>query len=204
MPRSKLEYIVQLLLTLSIGIVSILGDRGLKFGKTEILRAIYDNLTHGTVGALTWALILALLKKLTVSNLQSVIICFFISSFVDIDHFIESGTWRINDATHLNRRPFLHCTTVPIVIWALLLIFSRAYHKIRLYFSAWMILTSFLSHHIRDANRRGWWFCPIGSTKPLPYFLYISLDMALPYIAYYIMSWHTPPIIEKHSMPDIV
>ncbi|XP_064214056.1 transmembrane protein 267 [Tribolium castaneum] len=39
---------------------------------------------------------------------------------------------------------------------------------------------SFVSHHTRDATRRGFWFYPFGSTPPIPYFLYVGMTCFLP------------------------
>jgi hypothetical protein len=45
----------------------------------------------------------------------------------------------------------------------------------------WEWLVAFSSHHIRDATRRGLWIIPwFLTTKPLPYYLYLSLIAAIP------------------------
>lgn len=89
-------FALRLFLTSLIGFVSFLGDKGLQNGKTEIVRAISDNLTHATVGGLTWTLVLLLSKKSVVNNIDNVIACFFVSSFIDADHFISAGSWDIH------------------------------------------------------------------------------------------------------------
>lgn len=43
-----------------------------------------------------------------------------------------------------------------------------------------MIVCAFLSHHIRDASRRGFWIYPFGHTHPIPYYLYILLTFIVP------------------------
>lgn len=88
--------LLRVFLTSLIGLVSFLGDKGLQNGKSEIVRAISDNLTHATVGGITWTLVLVLSKKSVVDNLGSIVICFFMSSLIDIDHFITAGSWDIN------------------------------------------------------------------------------------------------------------
>lgn len=45
-----------------------------------------------------------------------------------------------------------------------------------------MFTVAVFSHHLRDAHRRGLWFWPIGSTPPLPYWVYISCVLILPVI----------------------
>ena len=48
-------------------------------------------------------------------------------------------------------------------------------------------LTAVLSHHIRDANRRGLWFWPFGSTPPIvPDILYMTLISMIPLLVWQI------------------
>ncbi|XP_070515607.1 transmembrane protein 267-like isoform X2 [Cardiocondyla obscurior] len=162
------------LLTCAIGACSILGDFGLRYGKSESARALFDNATHATVGGLTWTLIVVLSRKSVVRNLKSILSCFLLASFIDLDHFIAARSWHIHDATHLPKRPFLHCTTVPIVLWILFISLSYTFHSLLLEHISWVMLAAFLSHHIRDGTRRGLWFCPFGSTCPIPYYLYAT------------------------------
>ncbi|XP_014230849.1 transmembrane protein 267 [Trichogramma pretiosum] len=185
----KQGLLLRLFFTSVIAFVSFLGDLGLHYGKTEIVRAISDNLTHAIVGGATWALILVLFKKSVIENIENVIICFFMSSFIDIDHFIAASSWDINDATHLRHRPFLHCTTIPIFLWGLMSFLYKITHASKWITYGTMILASFLSHHVRDGNRRGLWFWPFGSTQPIPYYLYIVICILLPYTLQLLMSW---------------
>ncbi|XP_011687275.1 PREDICTED: transmembrane protein C5orf28 isoform X1 [Wasmannia auropunctata] len=160
------------LLTCAIGACSILGDFGLRYGKNESARAAFDNATHATVGGLTWTLIVVLSRQSIARNLGSIFSCFLLASFIDLDHFVAARSWHIHDATHLQKRPFLHCTTVPILLWILFISLSSSFHSPLLEHTSWVILAAFLSHHIRDGTRRGLWFCPFGSTRPIPYYLY--------------------------------
>ncbi|XP_031846842.1 transmembrane protein 267 [Nomia melanderi] len=183
----KKELFVQFVLTGAIGLCSSIGDQGLRYGKTAASRAIFDNITHAIVGGLIWAVILTLLKRPLTQNFRSIIWCTVLSSLIDIDHFIAAWSWKLSDATHLEKRPFMHCTTLPIIIWLILNYYSSAYNHPQLSHVSWMILASFLSHHIRDGTRRGLWFCPIGSTQPIPYYLYLSMSMMLPYVLQWLM-----------------
>ncbi|XP_078042385.1 transmembrane protein 267 [Augochlora pura] len=187
MSIGRKEMFTLFVLTSSIGICSSIGDQGLKYGKSSISRAIFDNITHAIVGGLTWAVILNLSKKSLTQNLMHIFGCFFLSSVIDVDHFIAAWSWNLNDATHLKKRPFLHCTTVPIVIWVFLNMHSSIFDHPKSSYYSWMILASFLSHHIRDGTRRGLWFCPIGSTEPIPYYLYLSMSMMLPHVLQWLM-----------------
>ena len=69
---------------------------------------------------------------------------------------------------------------------------------------AWMILGSFMSHHVRDGNRRGLWFWPFGSTEPIPYYLYLTICMILPYFIQWIMDWQLTKDTENLSFSNIV
>lgn len=92
----KREIFLRVLLTSAIGICSFIGDQGLKHGKTAATRAIFDNVTHAIVGGLTWAVILNLSKKPLIQNFSSIIWCFCLSSFIDIDHFIAARSWKLS------------------------------------------------------------------------------------------------------------
>ena len=74
-------------------------------------------------------------------------------------------------ATSLQRRPILHASSLLLSVT----------------FSVWIILKiipglsiAWGSHHIRDAQRRGLWFPPLGSTPAIPYLLYLLLEFMLP------------------------
>lgn len=55
--------------------------------------------------------------------------------------------------------------------------------------AGFMVWTAFASHHLRDATRRGLWFCPFGSTSSIPYGLYIVLVCLVPYIVVCLDTW---------------
>lgn len=87
--------ILRVIITSLIGIASYVGDRLLQ-DKSEVIRALSDNFTHATVGGLTWSLILILSKKSIFNNISSVVLCFLIASFVDVDHFLAAGSWKLH------------------------------------------------------------------------------------------------------------
>lgn len=82
----------------------------------------------------------------------------------------------------------MHCTTVPITLTIIFLIFSKICASENLYHLAWIIFAAFFSHHIRDATRRGLWFYKMGSTDPIPYYLYVLLTMIMPYVIAFAMN----------------
>lgn len=54
-------------------------------------------------------------------------------------------------------------------------------------FLPWMLFVTWGSHHIRDAERRGLWFPPFGSSSRIPYFLYLSVEFTLPMAVKYLV-----------------
>lgn len=86
------------------------------------------------------------------------------------------------DATNLKRRPFLHCSTLPLVACSFLLLIGYVLRTDLCKRGALIIFTAFASHHLRDATRRGFWFYPFGSTPPIPYYCYVAATTVIPYI----------------------
>lgn len=78
----------------------------------------------------------------------------------------------LQDAISLHHRPFLHTTT-----WPLALLVLWYYCRESLYLP--MLLVAILSHHLRDAVRRGLWFWPVGSTPPVPWLVACALIVVL-------------------------
>lgn len=111
-----------------------------------------------------------------------------LGSLLDLDHFLAAGSLDLRAATHLPSRPLGHAVPVAVAgaIAAALALRSRRWGAI--------VGAAFASHQLRDATRRGLWFCvPCGgdaearppwgvdySTPPLPYPLYLSLLILLP------------------------
>jgi hypothetical protein len=60
------------------------------------------------------------------------------------------------DAVSLSQRPFLHCSSLPLVL-LLLLLAGRVVTGNLLRFGL-LLFSSLFSHHLRDATRRGLWF----------------------------------------------
>lgn len=60
-----------------------------------------------------------------------------------------------------------------------------------------MVFCAFISHHTRDATRRGLWFLGYGHTAALPYWCYILMIMGLPWI---ILRMIESMAVIKHSM----
>lgn len=84
-------------------------------------------------------------------------------------------------ATSLTTRPFLHNTTIPIAVCLALVAAHKAFNFPRLERLGLLILVAFLSHHFRDSWRRGLWICPVASSLPVSYHMYLVLTVLLPH-----------------------
>ncbi|KAF5270415.1 hypothetical protein FQR65_LT05603 [Abscondita terminalis] len=105
-----------------------------------------------------------------------------LASCIDLDHFVAARSFYLKDATNIKNRPPLHCTTLPLSLTIVLLLFAYIQRSNWLIRLSLIIFTAFISHHTRDAVRRGFWLYPWGSTKPISYLTYISLTVIFPYI----------------------
>ncbi|XP_043932776.1 transmembrane protein 267 [Protopterus annectens] len=153
--------------------------------QNDWLRALSDNAIHGVVGSWSWAIVIGLRKK---SDFYEVILAGFLSSVIDLDHFIAAGSFSLKAALNLPRRPPLHCSTVIPVVVLLIKVAMRLFKlKDSLCFLPWMVFISWTSHHVRDGVRQGLWLCPFGSTAALPYWLYITITATLPYLSSVLM-----------------
>ncbi|CAO1409211.1 unnamed protein product [Diamesa tonsa] len=145
--------------------------------KNHVLRAIFDNLTHGLIGLFSAATLFINDKE----KLYLAGVCMVLSSIIDADHFIAAKSLKLTDATSLNGRPFLHNSTIPATL-LVVLIYLTISSKNSTYLPWISILfIAFTTHHLRDANRRGLWFAPFGETPPLSNLLYILLTTCTPY-----------------------
>ena len=97
--------------------------------------------------------------------------------------FLSTESILFQKALNLQRRPFMHGTSTVIVISISLGVFIKYLHtywKVSLFdYVPWMCFAAWVSHHLRDAHRRGLWFPPFGSTPPLPQWMYIGLIILL-------------------------
>lgn len=80
----------------------------------------------------------------------------------------------------LPSRPFLHCSTPPVVFCVV----AQAIHcfwgsKVVLR-AGFIVLVAFLSHHLRDAHRRGLWLPPFSDALAVSYAAYVCSVLFLP------------------------
>jgi hypothetical protein len=97
------------------------------------------------------------------------------------------------DATSLINRPIFHCTTIPLVLFLILMYTVRKNENLTLNLLVAMWICAFLTHHLRDATRRGLWIWPAAQnsvlSKPVPYPLYILSVCLVPYLLNFVISF---------------
>ena len=110
-------------------------------------------------------------------------------SLILLFQFLFHTSPPLQAATSLPRRPFAHASTL-IPVGALLLHLLLNCTKLTNSAPALSALPAVFavgvfSHHVRDAERRGVWLWPFGSTPPLPYVLYVATTCSLPVLVAY-------------------
>uniref|UniRef100_H2Y0I2 Transmembrane protein 267 n=1 Tax=Ciona intestinalis TaxID=7719 RepID=H2Y0I2_CIOIN len=154
-------------------------------------RAVGDSLIHCIVAIGCWW---AVTDDTAQNNVPGLLLCGFLSSLVDIDHFIEAKSFALQDAISVNRRGIFHCfIAIPLVagmFWFLrgyfenlnVLCFSSVHVKLLNLNLPLLIIVAWFSHQLRDSTRRGLYLFPGFSTAPVPIFVYLALITLLCYI----------------------
>ncbi|XP_037080971.1 transmembrane protein 267-like, partial [Pollicipes pollicipes] len=122
-------------------------------------RAVLDSATHGVVALLSWAAVSWPAVSWRLAAAAGIV-----GAGIDLDHVLMAGSLDIHDVVNLPTRPPLHATTPWLMLAAPLAAGARTSWRT----AAALLLTAALSHHVRDAERRGLWLWPLGSTPPLP------------------------------------
>lgn len=158
---------------------------------------LLDSSAHAVIGILIWNYVIFKYNFLSSSGLNEFLpsffnYCFshawdlllsgFLSSLLDIDHFLEAKSWSLFDATHLSHRPFGHSLLfIFIFILVYMLISKDKVNSLRL-FLCWF------SHQLRDSIKHGLWIGLMFGSTPLltlPWILIIySLIMIIGRILY--------------------
>lgn len=83
------------IISILIGIVAIIGDELVAKMSKFIERAVTDNATHAIIGGLSWLIVTNNVQYFCtpVQKLLEIIICTLISSFIDLDHFLVAGSF---------------------------------------------------------------------------------------------------------------
>lgn len=182
--HSNLWQIKYLALLVTLLVIDYFLD-GVPFTITEReKRSVIDNLGHGLTGYLSWLMVRSYNGALLTERLviMESFICLFVSSLIDVDHFIMAKSLSIIDATSLPSRPFLHCSTVLIIVSIAIFVASLYLNVWWMHSLAFICFTGWSCHHLRDGLRRGLWFCPLGSTAPIPYRIYLIIIIVQPAI----------------------
>ncbi|XP_037934898.1 transmembrane protein 267 [Teleopsis dalmanni] len=189
---------IRIILTTLVTITCLLGDNFVELTAHPLLKALSDNATHALIGALT-GIAYAVQFYDRSTNLFGwllIFICFAVSSLIDMDHFIEARSLHLEDATNLTRRPFLHCSSIILIILIFYLCTaSLNYFKTSLILGS--LLCAFITHHTRDAVRRGYWLCPFGHTNRVAYVAYIIITVLTPHVVYYLHSVCRSGVVQR-------
>jgi len=88
----------------------------------------------------------------------------------------------LQDARQLSSRPPMHCTSIILAVFGLMLLLAYVFQWPSLHHFTWILVAAVVSHHLRDATRRGLWLYPFGSSPPIPYPAYLVGCMLLPHV----------------------
>lgn len=183
-----------LFISIILGCVAAIGDKIVfksKLSENQIYRAFADNIIHSLIGALSC--IIYLIHEGIYYRRPTfwayVAMATIMASFIDLDHFIVAKSFHLKDLKEFKYRGFLHCTTLCSLLFVMIITVAHTYSSSSLDMIGWIWLISFTSHHVRDANRRGLWCFPFGSTPPIPDMVYVALNVMLPHIFSYFHSY---------------
>jgi len=192
--------------------VCIIGDEAIKTATVpQWMRALQDSAVHGLVALLSWFIVIGC--HMTSYTLYETILCGGLASIVDVDHFIAAGSFSLDAALSLSKRPMFHNSTlIPLLAVALYL----ALRVIRFIFPSPLLtslsenlvlifIVAWSTHHLRDATRRGLWFAPWGSTPALPRTLYLASLLIIPLLLRLLV--HDKHSLQQHGgtklIPDV-
>lgn len=83
---------MRIVLTTLVTITCLLGDNFVELTQHPLLKALADNATHAAIGALTGITFATQFYERTSQLFGWILIftCFVVSSFIDLDHFVEA------------------------------------------------------------------------------------------------------------------
>lgn len=162
------------------------------------LRAVADSATHGVVGVMSWAVVLTPGSSWVMW--WQCMLCGMLACIIDVDHFVQAGSLHLKDALSLQQRPPMHSTSTIIFITSTMWVISLLLKWPQLKKVAMVCFVAWMTHHFRDAYRRGLWLPPLGSTPPLPYGLYITFIVALAVASHFL--FHTYFIFQAAGDSD--
>jgi len=187
-----MHYMISLvLLELLLLITCLTGDLVLLRSEAGLVKAACDSATHASIGLLSWLLAIFHTSVLAVvrAHWDELLVAFLFSAFIDLDHFIEARSLSLKAAISLPYRPFLHCSSIPVLILVASNLVALLYKQRFVLRAGLLIFSSIFSHHVRDAARRGLWFYGLPSIQ-LSYNIYVVLELALPLFYRYFLAVH--------------
>ena len=131
------------------------------------LRALTDNFTHGLISVLATAFLFGYNRYFLLA------FAFIAGSFVDVDHVNYLLSLFLHRPLHdqPRGRGFLHNSllllSINLIVLTLEYTLSRPHYIIYsvIFFLGWS------THHLRDAQRHGLTFLPLGETPPIDHYL---------------------------------
>lgn len=109
----------------------------------------------------------------------------------------------LQDARQLSSRPPMHCTSIILAGFGLMLLLAHVFQWPSLHHFTWILVAAVVSHHLRDSTRRGLWLYPFGSSPPIPYTGYLVGCILLPHVVPSLMQ-RTQPAHRPSTRPSVV
>lgn len=82
--------------TVLLAVTAITGDILVRTTNVHVYKAIFDNVTHGLIGMITWTIVsMNVRNKDALSRSFEVVLCTLISSLIDVDHFIAAKSFHL-------------------------------------------------------------------------------------------------------------
>jgi len=173
---SLLRFIIALVVLLAV----LLGFDYLQYRESSRSREIFallDVLIHGVIAVI---IVLPILGISGINKILIVMIAFFVSGLLDMDHFVVAKSMRIGNAIKLNLRPYTHSITFALILGLLVWGISQ---QVLLGIVAFVAVTS---HVIRDASdgiTPFLWPLPVHTDpmriRKIPYWSYLMIEVSL-------------------------
>lgn len=87
---------IEIICTCLLAVIAVLGDWLVSHSTLHLYKALFDNSIHSLIGGLSWLIVTIKLRKKTVwFRFSSVLLCAFIASVIDVDHFIAARSFKL-------------------------------------------------------------------------------------------------------------
>ncbi|RWS28293.1 transmembrane protein C5orf28-like protein [Leptotrombidium deliense] len=172
--------------------------------KILAFRAVGDNATHGAIAAISWFMV-SVLKHAPLfdkTSLTNCSLCLIFACIIDVDHFIAARSFNLKDAVRLNARPPLHCTSVILALILLMFIVAVFFVNLKVITISCLLFVAVITHHLRDALRRGLWIYPFTDELPITYSLYLCLLFVIPLFVFTVHEYFSKTSYELTNRID--